>query len=145
MPEPRKTLNHSTSSTAKGKPAPNLGSTLPRTLSQPSMRTLIEDAVATVIQPSGVVIGKSLDTAEKWDHDNMSCDPSDHLQESSGPPGPKTQQSLKKSLFGGSAKKSLKIPVFLGTFLWTHKKTLFETFFAILAPVNGRSGRKTCR
>ena len=33
------------------------------------------------------------------------CDPSDHLQESPSPPGPKSQKSLKKSPFGGSAKK----------------------------------------
>ena len=38
------------------------------------------------------------------------CDPSDHLQESPGPPGPKSQKSLKKSLFGGLQKKSPKIP-----------------------------------
>ena len=29
------------------------------------------------------------------------CDPSRHLQESPGPPGPKAQKSLKKGLFGG--------------------------------------------
>ena len=32
------------------------------------------------------------------------CDPSGHLQESPGRPGPKSQKSLKKSLFGGLQK-----------------------------------------
>ena len=75
------------------------------------------------------------------------CDPSRHLQESPGPPGPKSQKSLKKSLFGGLQKSPQKYPkksettpkspslgivglfrVFSGTFLQTPKKTLFETF-----------------
>ena len=53
-------------------------------------------------------------------HDNKSfnvnfycreiCDPSDHLQESLGPPGPKSQKSLKKSLFGGLQKSPQKYP-----------------------------------
>ena len=38
------------------------------------------------------------------------CDPSDHLQESPGPPGPKSQKSLKKSLFGGPQKSPRKYP-----------------------------------
>ena len=38
------------------------------------------------------------------------CDPSDHLQESLGPPGPKSQKSLEKSLFGGLQKSSRKYP-----------------------------------
>ena len=80
----------------------------------------------------------------------LGCDPSHHLQESLGPPGPKSQKSLKKGLFGGlenSLKKypkSLKIPifgpfwvcfgifrffrVFFESFLQTPQKTLFETF-----------------
>ena len=80
------------------------------------------------------------------------CDPSPHLQESPGPPGPKSQKSLKKGLFGGSGEKSQKYPkkskntdfrtvwgissvfldyfghLFLRLFLQTPKKTLFETF-----------------
>ena len=35
------------------------------------------------------------------------CDPSDHLQESPGPPGPNSQKCLQKSLFGGLPKKTL--------------------------------------
>ena len=77
---------------------------------------------------------------------NYSCDPSDHLQESPGPLGPKSQKSLTKSLFGGLQKSPRKYPkkskntrknpilgifrlfrVFSGTFLQTPKKTLFET------------------
>ena len=38
------------------------------------------------------------------------CDPSDHLQESPGPPGPKSQKSLKKSVFGGPQKSPRKYP-----------------------------------
>ena len=80
------------------------------------------------------------------------CDPSDHLQESPGPPGPKSQKSLKKSLFGGLQKSPRKYPkktkntqnwtflgifrlfrVFSGTFLQTPKNTLFETFLGFRA------------
>ena len=104
---------------------------------------------------------------------DVSCDPSRHLQESLGPPGPKSQKSLKKGLLGGLEKslekypkKARKIPkkntqkgpkidifrlfrVFFETFRQTPQKTLFETFFAISGPerpetpVNGGSGRKT--
>ena len=95
------------------------------------------------------------------------CDPSRHLQESLGPLGPKSQKNLKKGLFGGLQKSPRKYPkesklpifghvrifldfgwVFLGTFLQTPKKTLFEIFFAISGPegqetpVNGGSGRQ---
>ena len=38
------------------------------------------------------------------------CDPSRHLQESPGPPGPKSQKSLKKGFLGGSGEKSQKMP-----------------------------------
>ena len=38
------------------------------------------------------------------------CDPSRHLQESLDPPGPKSQKSLKKSLFGGPQKSLKKYP-----------------------------------
>ena len=75
------------------------------------------------------------------------CDPSRHLQESPGPPGPKSQKSLKKGLLGGLQKSPKKYPkkskntdfrtflgifspfrVFFGTFLQTPQKTFFETF-----------------
>ena len=95
------------------------------------------------------------------------CDPSDHLQESPGAPGPKSQNNLKKRLFGGSAKKSPKIAekikkhpkcfffniffgYFRGFFLQIPKKTHFEIFFAILGPegpetpANGCLGRNAC-
>ena len=38
------------------------------------------------------------------------CDPSRHLQESLGPPGPKSQKSLKKGRFGGLEKSLKKYP-----------------------------------
>ena len=41
-------------------------------------------------------------------NETIRCDPSEHLQESAGSPGPKSQKSLKKSLFGvlqGSPRK----------------------------------------
>ena len=38
------------------------------------------------------------------------CDPSRHLQESPGPPGPKSQKSLKKGLLGGLEKSLEKYP-----------------------------------
>ena len=99
--------------------------------------------------------------------------PSRHLQKSPGPPGPNSQKSLKKGLFGGLEKSLKKYPkkskntdfrtflvffsVFLETFgyfwdfLQTPQKTLFETFFAISGPegletpVNGGSGRNLWR
>ena len=83
---------------------------------------------------------------------NFHCDPSDHLQESPGPPGLKSQKSLKKSLFRGLQKSPRKCPkkskntqnwtfsgvfrlfrVFSGTFLQTPQKTLFETFLGFRA------------
>ena len=39
----------------------------------------------------------------------LGCDPSRHLQESPGPPGPKSQKNLKKGLFGGLEKSLKKI------------------------------------
>ena len=95
------------------------------------------------------------------------CDPSDHLQESPGPLGPKSQKSLEESLLGGSAKKAPKIPekfekypkntqictfpgifrlfrVFSGTFWQTRQKDTFRFFGGISGPegpetpVNGR-------
>ena len=97
---------------------------------------------------------------------SCSCDPSDHLQESLGPRGPKSQKkSLRKSLFWGVCKKvpentrkSQKIPQirpFWVFFLLFRGIFYFFGFFrglsrglAILGsegpetPVNGRSGRK---
>ena len=93
------------------------------------------------------------------------CDPSDHLQESPGPPGPKSQKYFRKRLLGGLQKvpentrkfeNDLKksnsgclrlLWYFRLTFLQTPKKTLSETFLGISGPegpeisVNGRSGR----
>ena len=76
----------------------------------------------------------------------------DLLQESPGPPGPKSQKSLEKSLFGGPQKSPKKYAkeskntrkgpenwyfltfrVFFGAFLQTPKKTLFETFLRFRA------------
>ena len=61
----------------------------------------------------------------------LSCDLSDHLQESLGPPGPKWQKSLKKSLIGGLQKSPRK----------TRKKTFCRPLEGPETPVNGRSGR----
>ena len=80
------------------------------------------------------------------------CDPSRHLQESPGPPGPKSQKSLKKGLSGGRQKSPKKYPkkskntqkgpkigifrlflLFFGTFLQTPQKTFFETFLRFQA------------
>ena len=97
------------------------------------------------------------------------CDPSDHLQESPGPPGPKSQTSLEKSLFGGlqksppkypkKSKNTQKIPKFgffgyfsifsgiFGYFFADPQKDSFRDFFGISGPegpetpVNGRLGR----
>ena len=76
----------------------------------------------------------------------FACDLSRHLQESPDLPGPKSQKSLKKGLFGGPQKSLKKYPekskntdfrtflgifrlfrVFFGTFLRTPKKTFLET------------------
>ena len=87
--------------------------------------------------------------------DTYCCDPSDHLQESLGPPGPKSQKKVSKRVCLGVCKKSPKIPEKVKKypnlngdfFADPPKKTLFETFFAILGPegpetpVNGRSDR----
>ena len=100
------------------------------------------------------------------------CEPSDELQESLGPSRPEIPKKSEKSLPGPPApgspkvwKKSRKSPeihqkfqfcvvldfsggYFQGLFADPPRKTLFETFFAILGPegpetpVNGRSGRK---
>ena len=85
------------------------------------------------------------------------CDLSDHLQESLGPPGPKSQKSHKKSLLGGLKKvpentpKSRKIPFFRyfrGLFCRPTKRLFLTLFWGIsglegpATPVNGRSGRK---
>ena len=82
-----------------------------------------------------------------WKTDPFVCDPSRHVQEFPGPPGPKLQKSLEKGLSGGLQKSLQKYPkkskntdfrtflsifrlfrVFLGTFLQTPEKTFFETF-----------------
>ena len=52
------------------------------------------------------------------------CDPSHHLQESPGPPGPKSQKSLKKGLLGGLQKSPKKYPK-------KSKNTNFRTFLGI--------------
>ena len=78
------------------------------------------------------------------------CDPSDHLQESPGPPGPKSQKRSQKESLWGSAKKSPKIPekvpkypqfwtfqVFSGTFCGPQKR-LFLRLFCDFGP--GRPG-----
>ena len=97
------------------------------------------------------------------------CDPSRHLQESPGPPGPKSQKNLKKRLLGGLLKSPRKYPkkkpkmptfgpfldifrhfrVFFGTFLETPQKIdPFLRLFCNFGPGDsckwrlGRLGRK---
>ena len=91
------------------------------------------------------------------------CDPSDHLQESPGPPGPKSQKSLKKSLGGLQKKSPRKYPkkskqrpkkstfgyffdffrYFWGLFCRPPKRLFLRRFLRFWAwrTVNGRSGR----
>ena len=99
------------------------------------------------------------------------CDLTDHLQESPGPPGPESQKSLEKSLFGGLQKSPRKYPKksentrkytnldffgyfstfsgIFGNFSADPQKDSFRDFFGISGPegpetpVNGRSGRKS--
>ena len=54
------------------------------------------------------------------------CDPSRHLQESPGPPGPKSQKSLKKGPFGGLEKSLEKYPK-------KSKNIDFRTFLGIFS------------
>ena len=63
--------------------------------------------------------GTSVPSVSKKAVWHMGCDPSRHLQESPGPPGPKLQKSLKMVFFGvwrknvsKNTRKSLKIPIF---------------------------------
>ena len=70
------------------------------------------------------------------------CDPSRHLQESPGPPGPKSQKSLKKGLFGGlekslkkypkKSKNTEKIPKRAKIGIFRLFRVFFETFFQTL-------------
>ena len=56
-------------------------------------------------------LGKNNQNSQKKGRNFVfACDPSDHSQESPGPPGPKSQKGLKKSLLGGSAKGPRKYP-----------------------------------
>ena len=59
------------------------------------------------------------------------CDPSDHLQESPGPPGPKSQKTSQKESFWGSAKKSPKIPEKVKNDLKKSNFGVFLTFSGI--------------
>ena len=59
------------------------------------------------------------------------CDPSDHLKESLGPPGPKSQKSLKKSLLGGLQKKSPKISAKVEKYPKKSNFGYFSTFTVI--------------
>ena len=83
------------------------------------------------------------------------CDPSDHLQKSPGPAGPKSQKSLEKSLFGGLQKSPRKYPKksqqnldffgcfstfsgIFGDFFADPQKDSFRDFFGISGPQGAR-------
>ena len=55
------------------------------------------------------------------------CDPSDHLQESLGPPGPKSQKKSQKESSQKSLKKSLRKKVSKRVFLAVYKNFLENT------------------
>ena len=72
-----------------------------------------------------VTVGtKMIADPEKFHKKGNHCDPSRHLQESPGPPGPKSQKSLKKGIFGGLEKSLEKYPK-------KSKNIDFQTFLGI--------------
>ena len=83
----------------------------PRRLSS-ATTTAVHTCVTYASSPSGSSGCRSQSSQRvfsSWKGSQI-CDPSRHLQESPGPPGPKSQKSLKKGLLGGLQKSPEKYP-----------------------------------